>query len=195
MKKDYHEVVCIIDRSGSMDAIKSDAIGGFNSFIKAQKVFDGETTLSLILFNHEYQNVYDRKDINEVPLLDQTSYIPGGTTAMLDAIGRSIDSVGERLYKTSEEERPEKIIVAILTDGLENASSEYTYKQIAGKIKEQQEKYNWEFIFLAANQDAVVAAEKIAIKKEDALNFEATAEGVKVAFKNMNEMVFERRKN
>jgi len=194
MKKDYHEIVCIIDRSGSMDRIKTDAIGGFNSFIKAQKEFEGETALSLILFNHEYHNIYDRKNIKEVPLLDQTSYIPGGTTAMLDAIGRSIDSVGERLYKTSEEERPEKVIVAILTDGLENASSEYTYEQVADKVKQQQDKYNWEFLFLAANQDAVVAAEKIAIKKKDAVNFEATSEGVTLAFKDMNNMVLERRK-
>ncbi|MCS5423030.1 MULTISPECIES: vWA domain-containing protein [Psychrilyobacter] len=196
MKKDYHEVICIIDRSGSMDEIKSDAIGGFNYFVKSQKEFEGETALSLILFNDNYNVVYDGKDIKEVPVLDEKNYIPNGRTAMLDAIGTTIDRVGERLYKTPEAERPEKVIVATLTDGLENASKEYSYQQIAVKVKLQQEMYNWEFIFLAANQDAVVAAEKIAIKQEDAVNFEASSKGTHEAFNLMGKMVsHKRRKN
>jgi uncharacterized protein YegL len=188
MKKDYHEVICIIDRSGSMDEIKSDAIGGFNFFVKSQKEFEG-TALSLILFNDNYNVVYDGRDIKEVPILDEKSYIPNGTTAMLDAIGTTIDRVGERLFKTSEAERPEKVIVAILTDGLENASKEYSYEQIAAKVKLQQETYNWDFVFLAANQDAVVAAEKIAIRQEDAVNFEASSQGTSEAFNLMGKMV------
>jgi von Willebrand factor type A domain-containing protein len=194
MKKDYHEVICIIDRSGSMDEIKSDAIGGVNFFIKSQKEFEGETALSLILFNDNYNVVYDGRDIKEVPVLDEKSYIPNGTTAMLDAIGTTIDRVGERLFKTSEAERPEKVILAILTDGLENASKEYSYEQIATKIKLQQETYNWEFIFLAANQDAVVAGEKIAIRQEDAVNFEASCQGISEAFNLMKKMVSQKRR-
>ncbi|UUV17589.1 VWA domain-containing protein [Fusobacteria bacterium ZRK30] len=194
MKKDYHEVICIIDRSGSMDEIKSDAIGGVNFFIRSQKEFEGETALSLILFNDNYDVVYDGRDIKEVPLLDEKSYIPNGTTAMLDAVGTTIDRVGERLFKTSEAERPEKVIVAILTDGLENASKEYSYEEIANKVKLQQETYNWEFVFLAANQDAVVTAEKIAIRQEDAVNFEASSQGTSEAFNLMEKMVTHKRR-
>ena len=194
MKKDYHEVICIIDRSGSMDEIKSDAIGGVNFFVKSQKEFQGETALSLILFNDNYSVVYDGRDIKEIPMLDEKTYIPNGTTAMLDAIGTTIDRVGERLFKTPEPERPEKVVVAILTDGLENASKEYTYEQIAAKIKLQQETYNWDFVFLAANQDAVVAAEKIAIRQEDAVNFEASSQGTSEAFNLMEKMVSHKRR-
>lgn len=194
MKKDYHEIICIIDRSGSMDEIKSDAIGGFNFFVKSQKEFEGETALSLVLFNDNYNVVYDGRDIKEVPVLDEKSYIPKGTTAMLDAIGTTIDRVGERLCETSEAERPEKVIVAILTDGLENASKEYSYEQIAAKVKLQQETYNWDFIFLAANQNAVVAAEKIAIRQEDSANFEASSEGTSEAFNLMEKMVSHKRR-
>lgn len=194
MKKDYHEVICIIDRSGSMDEIKSDAIGGFNFFVRSQKEFEGETALSLILFNDNYNVVYDGRDIKEIPILDEKNYIPNGTTAMLDAIGITVDNVGERLFKTSEAERPEKVIVAILTDGLENASKEYSYEQIAAKVKLQQEIYNWDFVFLAANQDAVVAAEKIAIRQEDAVNFETSSQGTSKAFNLMGEMVSQKRR-
>lgn len=194
MKKDYHEIICIIDRSGSMDEIKSDAIGGFNFFVKSQKEFEGETALSLVLFNNNYNVVYDGRDIKEVPVLDEKSYIPKGTTAMLDAIGITIDRVGERLCETSEAERPEKVIVAILTDGLENASKEYSYEQIAAKVKLQQETYNWDFIFLAANQNAVVAAEKIAIRQEDSANFEASSEGTSEVFNLMEKMVSHKRR-
>jgi uncharacterized protein YegL len=189
MKEKYHEIICIIDRSGSMEAIKSDAIGGFNSFIEGQRKFDGEAALTLVLFNDDYKIVYDRRDLQTVPFLNNTTYVPGGTTAMLDAIGRTIDSVGERLSDTPEEDRPEKVIVSILTDGLENASKEYTYEQIGSRIKRQKEKYNWEFIFLAANQDAVASAKMISIDKDDAVDFDATPEGIADALYSMNEMM------
>lgn len=195
MKKDYHEIVCIIDRSDSMDAIKNETIEGFNSLVKAQREFNGTTTLSLVIFNQEYQCVFERKDIHEVPLLDTETYIPKGATAILDAIGISMDSLGDKLYNTPEDERPEKVIVAILTDGIENASAKYNYKEVSAKVREQQEKYSWEFVLLAANQDSEVTANKIGLKKEDAVNFKATSEGVKVAFRDMNEMILNKRKN
>ena len=193
MKEKYHEIICIIDRSGSMEAIKSDAIGGFNSFIEGQRKLEGEAALTLVLFNDGYKIVYDRKDLQTVPFLNDTTYVPGGTTAMLDAIGRTIDSVGERLSNTPEKDRPEKVIVSILTDGLENDSKEYTYEQIGARIKRQKEKYNWDFIFLAANQDAVESAKKISIDKNDAVDFEATPDGITDALYSMNKMMYDKR--
>lgn len=193
MKEKYHEIICIIDRSGSMEAIKSDAIGGFNSFIEGQRKLEGEAALTLVLFNDGYKIVYDRKDLQTVPFLNDTTYVPGGTTAMLDAIGRTIDSVGDRLSNTPEKDRPEKVIVSILTDGLENDSKEYTYEQIGARIKRQKEKYNWDFIFLAANQDAVESAKKISIDKNDAVDFEATPDGITDALYSMNKMMYDKR--
>ena len=193
VKTNCHEVVCIIDRSGSMDRIKSDTIGGFNSFVKSQKEFDNKTNLSLILFNDKYQIVYESKDIKEVTVLNETTYTPCGLTSMLDAIGTTIDRMNERFLKIPGGETPKKVIVAILTDGYENSSIEYNYEQIAKKIQLQQATYNWDFIFLAANQDAVVAAEKISIKSEDAINFEANEEGISIAFSEMSEKVLLKR--
>ena len=194
MKKNYHEIICIIDKSKSMNEIKKEAIAGFNSFVNAQRDYNGDTTLTLVFFNQEYQSMYVRKNINEVPLLNADSFVPKGATGLLDAIGKTVDNIGEKLYKAPEDERPEKVIVAILTDGLENASREYTQKQITKKIKEQQEKYSWEFVFLAANQDAFVSADHIGIKKEDAVNFKATSNGIKIAFEDLNRIIFEKRK-
>ena len=193
MKQNYQEIICIIDRSGSMETIKSDAIGGFNSFIEGQRKFSGEAALTLVLFNEDYRVLYDRKDLQTVPFLNSDTYVPGGTTAMLDAIGRTIDSVGERLNETPEEERPEKVIVSILTDGLENASEEYTYEQVGARIKRQQENYKWEFIFLAANQNAVASASRISINEKDAVDFEATPDGICKAMYSMNKIMSNKR--
>lgn len=195
MKKNYHEIICIIDKSNSMNEIKREAIAGFNSFVNDQREYEGDTTLTLVFFNQEYQSMYERKNINEVPLLNMDSFVPKGATGLLDAIGKTVDTIGDKLYKAPEDERPEKVIVAILTDGLENASREYTQKEITKKIKEQQDKYSWEFVFLAANQDAFVSADHIGIKKEDAVNFKATSDGIKIAFEDLNRIVLEKRKN
>lgn len=194
MKKNYHEIICIIDKSKSMNEIRVEAIAGFNSFINDQRSYEGETTLTLVFFNQEYQCMYERKDIHEVTLLNRDSFVPKGATGLLDAIGKTVDNIGKKLYEIPEDERPEKVIVAILTDGLENASREYTQNQITKKIKEQQEKYSWEFVFLAANQDAFVSADHIGIKKEDAVSFKATANGITKAFEDLNRIILEKRK-
>lgn len=179
------EIVCIIDRSGSMHSIVDDAIGGFNAFLEDQKKVDGEATLTFVQFDNEYEVVHENKPLNDVPNLDLNTYVPRGSTALLDAIGRTIDTVGKRLSNTPEDKRPNKVIVSILTDGEENASREYTLSKIKEMITHQKEKYNWEFIFLAANQDAFSEGFKLGIDSKDTFAFAANSVGTRNAYKNM----------
>lgn len=193
MNENLVEIVCVIDRSGSMESIRSDAIGGFNAFLKGQKEVEGEARLSLVLFNDTYELVQERVDINAVSPLDEKTYVPGGSTAMFDAIGRTIDDVGNRLSETPEEERPGKVIVAILTDGLENSSRVYTSYKISDMIRHQQEAYNWDFMYLGANQDAIAEAQKISIRAQDVTSWDSDAEGTHTAYRMMGASVSERR--
>lgn len=135
------EIICVIDRSGSMGAIRSDAIGGFNTFLRDQQQESGTARMTLVLFDHEYEIRYDAVPLQEVEPLDTTTYVPRGTTALLDAVGRTIDDVGKRLADTDESERPAQVIIAILTDGLENASSDYSWERVSKMIEHQREKY------------------------------------------------------
>jgi hypothetical protein len=141
-----------------------------------------------VLFDHEYLVVHNNIAICAVPPLDSNTYVPRGMTALLDAVGRTIDDVGARLAATPEAERPAKVIVAILTDGQENASRDYTFAKVSAMIKHQQEKYSWEFLFLAANQDAIAAAGALSIHAKDAIAFQATGQGIR----NANMVVSER---
>ena len=153
-----------------------EAIGGFNGFLESHQKVSGDAKLRLVLFDHEYIVAHDGRLIKDVPKLDDHSYVPRGTTALLDAIGRTINTIGERLDKTSEPERPGKVIVAILTDGLENASQEFSRRQIHEMITHQREVYNWEFIFLGANQDAIHAGAQIGIPAANAVTFDEALE-------------------
>jgi hypothetical protein len=176
-----------------MEAIRSDAMGGFNTFLEEQKKHPGEAHFTLVLFSDVYDLVHDCVDIRTVPLLDEGTYVPGGATALLDAIGRTVDEVGRRLHDTTEQDRPRKVIVAILTDGLENSSTDYSQKQIAERIRHQQEKYRWEFLFLAANQDAIASAAQMSIQAEDAVSFKATPSGVRGTYRKLSSEVSRRR--
>jgi len=188
-KKDFSEIVCVIDRSGSMEAIKTDAIGGFNSFVEEQKKVPGKASLTFTQFDTVYEVVYANKMLNDVPVLDEKTYIPRGMTALLDAIGRTINEVGVRLANMAEKDRPEKVIFAILTDGEENASREFTKDKIFEMITRQKETYSWEFIFLVANQDAIQAGMGLGIDMKDAFNFAATGKGVRSAYAGMSNTV------
>ncbi len=194
MPRENHSlIVTILDRSGSMDAIKSDAIGGFNSFINSQKELDGTADATLVLFDDQYELLFDTIPLNTVRNLTTKSFVPRGSTALFDAIGKTIDDIGEKLADMNESDRPEKVIVAILTDGEENSSNEYSQKQIKRMIKRQSEKYSWEFLFLAANQDAFSGAESIGISRESAVQFDADERGTELAFCAMAERVSEMR--
>jgi len=186
MNENLIEMVVIIDRSGSMATIASDTIGGYNSLITEQKKVEGDANVTLALFDHEYEVVYNNVDINEVELLTSETFVPRGTTAMFDAIGRTIVTVGERLSNTAEEERPFSVVVTIITDGYENASKEYTSARIKEMIDIQQDTYNWEFIFLAANMDAASEGEKFGIRSGKSLTFSANSDGTDTMMKSVS---------
>lgn len=194
MKEGLSEIICIIDASGSMKLIKNDAIGGFNSFLDEQKKLPGEAALTLIQFNTDYDVIHENKPLSEVNPIKDKEYIPKGSTALLYAVGKAIDSTGQRLANTPEEKRPDKVIVAILTDGQENASQSYDLPKINSMIRHQKEKYSWEFIFLGANQDSFAEAAKIGIDSKDTFDFAATNEGIKTAYSEMSDSISTYRK-
>lgn len=182
MKKGLTEIVCVVDRSGSMGNMRVEAMNGFNDFVKKQKEVPGEANLTLVLFDHEYIVVHDGTPLANVEELTEKTYVPRGTTALWDAIGRAISTVGERLDKTPEKEKAEKVIVVILTDGYENASQEYSGDKIKSMIELQRSTYSWEFVFLAANQDAVATAKSMSIPQSAAMSFAPTGDGVKKVY-------------
>jgi uncharacterized protein YegL len=154
MKKGLTEMVLILDKSGSMNVIRNDVVGGLNAFIEEQKKVPSEATFTLVEFDNDIQTIFDNIDIKRMKPFETEDYNPGGSTALLKAVSITIDKVGERLANTKEENRPEKVIVAIMTDGEENSSgSDYSKEKLGEKIKHQTEKYSWDFIFLGANFD------------------------------------------
>lgn len=181
--RDATEVVAILDRSGSMANVVGDAIGGFNTFLKDQQKLDREISLRVVLFDDHYETYYDG-NIKDAPEMNEDTYVPRGMTALRDAIGRGINETGEKLAKLSEEERPNKVIFVILTDGLENASREFAHEQINDMITHQKEKYSWEFVFLAANQDAIATGSSLGFAHS--VNYCSTGVGTRAAFKGMS---------
>lgn len=177
MKKGLTETIFILDRSGSMGGLIDDTIGGFNSMIEQQKNDPGETNITTVLFSSGCYILHDCVDVNEIETLTRNHYIPFGTTALLDAIGRTIDMVGERLANTSEDERPEKVIFVITTDGMENASHKYTKSKVKEMIEHQQSVYNWTFMFLGANIDAIGEARDLGINTDFARGYTASSRG------------------
>jgi len=193
MNRELAEIVCIIDRSGSMEAIRSDAIGGFNAFLREQKKRPGSAHLTLVLFDDQSDVVLDGVPLGEVLELTEETYVPRGMTALLDAVGRTVDSVSIRLGETAQHDRPDTVIFAILTDGMENASREYTRDRVFHKISSHTKNNGWEFIFLAANQDAIETGESMGIMGKRNINFEATSDGVMHACRLMSTEVSQRR--
>ncbi len=187
-KQGLTEEVVVLDRSGSMGAMRDEAMNGFNDFLKKQQALPGEANLTLILFDHEYLVEVDGKPIKDVQPLTDKTYVPRGTTALLDAVGRAITTVGERLGKLDEAQRPERVIVMILTDGFENASHEYTKAKIQEMIKHQTDVYNWAFTFLAANCDAFAGGKEMGIAQSSIANYAHTSAGYKQAFASVNDM-------
>lgn len=173
------EIVFILDRSGSMMPLTNDTIGGFNAFIEKQKNEPGEARLTTVLFDDQYEILHNGINIKNVEPMAKNQYWARGWTAMYDAIGKTINEVGSRLSDTPEDDRPGKVIFVITTDGMENASREFTQEMVKGMIQHQTEKYSWDFIFLGANIDSKQQAKNIGISEEYAANYTATAQGTR----------------
>jgi len=180
--KNKTDITIILDRSGSMGSVKDDTIGGFNNFLEEQQKVEGEASLSLVQFDDQYEVVYMDKDINSADKLTEATFQPRGMTALFDAVGRTINSTGQRLAGLSEVERPNKVVFIILTDGFENASKEFRASKISEMINHQRNNYNWEFMFIGANQDAVLSAKEIGIPASAALTYAANAEGTEILY-------------
>jgi uncharacterized protein YegL len=195
MKKGLTELVFILDKSGSMSGLESDTIGGFNSMLAKQKAVDGECFVTTVLFNNGYELVHDRIDIKAISPMTDKEYQVGGTTALLDAIGRTINKISNAQKHTAEEYRAEKVMFVIITDGLENSSREYSVDKVKALIERQKEKYAWEFVFLGANIDAVETAGKFGISADRAMDYLADSEGTNLNFKMIGEAIMAFRKS
>ncbi|TVR46296.1 MAG: VWA domain-containing protein [Puniceicoccaceae bacterium] len=176
------EIAFILDRSGSMDPIRAETIAGYNSFLSDQQALPGRTTFSLVLFDDVIDVVNDALPITEVVPLDADGYKPRGCTALLDAIGSTIHRLDRRIEALKPSRRPGKVMVAILTDGLENASRRHTWDEISGLIRERTTEQQWEFLFLGANQDAIATAAKISIAASQSATFCNDAHGSSAAY-------------
>jgi uncharacterized protein YegL len=188
MKKGLTELVFIIDKSGSMGGLESDTIGGFNSMLRGQRELEGEAYVTTVLFDNEYELLHDRIDIRAVADMTQSDYAVRGSTALLDAMGKTIKRIHDNQKQTAKEYRAEKVIVVVITDGAENSSREYTLKQVRKRV-EKQKAGGWTFMFLGANMDAVTEARNIGIDAAMARPYEATPQGVRRSYEMSCEMV------
>lgn len=185
-KENFTSINVIIDKSGSMDSLTNDTIGGFNTFLADQKQVPGEAIMTLCLFDTSYRLVYDCKPLADVPPLNSTVYIPSGGTALLDAVGMTIDKVGQKLAAMEEHERPSKVLFLIITDGEENSSKEYALAKVHEMVSHQREKYSWEFVFMGANIDSVSVGASIGVATANAVNYSASSIGTKNLYANIS---------
>jgi hypothetical protein len=177
-----------------MESVRSDTIGGFNAFLADQLDEGDEATITLAQFDNIYEVVYLAIPLTNARPLDNSTFVPRGSTALLDAIGRTIQDTGKRLEALAEDRRPEKVVFVILTDGLENASNEFTAHKVNDMISHQREVYKWEFVFLGANQDAITTAANIGIRAANSLTYAANSDGVQKAFRSMSKQLLKYRK-
>ena len=189
MKKNLTELVFILDRSGSMAGLEKDTIGGFNAMIEKQKAEEGEAYISTVLFDNYSEVIHDRVTLTAVPKLTEKEYYVRGCTALLDAVGGAIHHIGNVHKYAREEDRPEKTLFVITTDGMENASRRYSYEKVKEMITQQKEKYGWEFLFLGANIDAAKEAARFGIDADRAANYHADAMGTEVIYEAVCETV------
>ena len=189
MRENLTEIVFIIDRSGSMNGLESDTIGGFNSMIAKQQKEEGEAIISTVLFDDKTDVIHDRVPIRDVKNLTEEDYRVRGCTALLDAVGGAIDHIGKIHKYARKEDRPAKTLFVITTDGLENASRYYSFKDIKRMIERQKEKYSWEFLFLGANIDAIKVAANMGIGKDRVANYNCDETGTALNYQVLEKAV------
>lgn len=189
MKKNLTELVFILDRSGSMAGLEQDTIGGFNAMIEKQRKEPGEALISTVLFGNETKVIHDRISLSKVPALTEKEYYVRGCTALLDAVGGAIRHIGNIHKYARDEDIPEKTLLVITTDGMENASRRYTYDEVKHMIERQQERYGWEFLFLGANIDAAREAARFGIRADCAADYHPDSVGTKAVYQSVCEAV------
>lgn len=187
MKKTLTEIVYILDRSGSMSGLEADTIGGFNSMIEKQKQTGEKAYVSTVLFDDRTEVIHDRVPIEKVDKITNKEYFVRGSTALLDAVGGAIKHIINIHKYAREEDRPDKTIFVITTDGMENASMNYNYNQVKKMIEKEQKEYGWEFIFIGANIDACAEAERFGIRRERAVNYIHDDRGTKLIYEGVSQ--------
>ena len=195
MKTNITELVFILDKSGSMSGLESDTIGGYNAMLSKQQKEPGEAIVTTVLFDDNYELLHDRINIKGIRPITAKEYYVGGSTALMDAIGKTIQKISNVQQHTSKDQRADKVVLVITTDGMENASREYTPAAIKKMVERQKEKYGWEIIFLGANIDAISAAERVGISADRAANYHADGEGTRLNYEAVSHVVSEIRAN
>lgn len=189
MKKDYTHITFILDRSGSMRNLVNDTIGGVNSFVDEQKKVKGEATVSLVTFNTNIKTIRDFESLNDFKHITSEDFYTSGMTALHDAIGFTIDELGTKLSNMKEEDRPEKVVLVIVTDGFENSSVEFRASRIKEMITHQSDVYNWSFVFLGANQDAITTGKELGISRESSMSYMDSSIGTRNAYSAITKSV------
>ncbi len=197
MRKGLTEVVFILDRSGSMSGLEADTIGGFNSMIEKQRKEEGEAYISTVLFSDRSEVLYDRTPVAKIEPMNDKQYQVGGCTALLDAIGGAVHHISNVHRYAREEDRPEKTLFIITTDGMENSSHVYNYRKVKDMVERQKEKYGWEFLFLGANIDSIDVAGRFGIHADRAINYVCDETGTALNYEVLSETVsvFRKAKN
>lgn len=195
MKNNTTELVFILDRSGSMSGLEDDTIGGYNAMLKKQQGEEGEAFVTTVLFDDDYEILHYRTNIKGIKGITEKEYYVRGSTALLDAIGKTINKIVNATKHTSKEHQADKVIFVITTDGMENASREYDNRKIKNMIEHQKNRYNWEFIFLGANIDAISTARDLGINEDRAVNYHADSEGTLLNYNVVSEAIINLRSN
>lgn len=189
MKANRTELVFILDRSGSMSGLEADTIGGYNAMLEKQKKEAGEAAVTTVLFDDQYELLHDRIDLRGIRPITEQDYYVRGCTALLDAIGKTIQKISNVQRHTAPEQRASKVLFVITTDGMENASREYTYDKIRALVERQKQEYGWEFLFLGANIDAIRTARRFGIASDRAVNYHADRAGTRLNYQVLSETV------